>query len=112
MIYDGYDVVVVPFPFSERAAAKRRPALVISSTSFNANHDHLVLAMITTAARSSWASDVSIGDLAAAGLTHPSVVRLKLFTLEVSLVLRRLGRLAAADTRAVAASLAGNLAAP
>ena len=112
MTYDGHDVVVVPFPFRERGASKRRPALVVSSTSFNASHDQLVLAMITTATRTSWVSDVPITDLAVAGLPHTSVVRLKLFTLEVSLVLRRLGRLAGADARAVAASLAGNLAAP
>ncbi len=30
MTYDTFDVVVVPFPFTDRSAAKRRPALVVS----------------------------------------------------------------------------------
>lgn len=50
--YDAGDVVVVPFPFSDRDAAKRRPALVCSGAEFNNRAKHLVLAMITTAALS------------------------------------------------------------
>ena len=35
--FEAYDVVVVPFPFSDRAASKRRPALVLSDrAAFNA----------------------------------------------------------------------------
>ncbi|MBF0195885.1 MAG: hypothetical protein HQL71_15100 [Magnetococcales bacterium] len=30
--YDVYDVVVVPFPFTDRSTSKRRPALVLSSS--------------------------------------------------------------------------------
>ena len=29
MIFKAFDVVVVPFPFTDRDAAKRRPAMVI-----------------------------------------------------------------------------------
>ena len=47
--YSPGDVVVVPFPFSDREASKRRPALVCSATAFNDSSHHLVLAMITTA---------------------------------------------------------------
>ena len=107
--YEGYDVVVVPFPFSDRDTTKRRPALVISATPFNRRHSHLVLAMITTAASTSWPSDTAIADLAAAGLPQPSVVRLKLFTLESAALLRRIGRLASADAKAVARALGHNL---
>ena len=110
MAYDGFDVVVVPFPFSERRAAKRRPALVVSTTPFNLAHAHNVLAMITTAGHTSWPSDVAIADLAAAGLPAPSWVRLKLFTLDVSLIVRSIGHLARADARAVGAVLAEALA--
>ena len=45
---DRWQVVAVPFPFSERPGAKRRPALVLSNGSFN-RAGHTVLAMITTA---------------------------------------------------------------
>ena len=100
MSYSRFDVVVVPFPFTDRQATKRRPALVVSSDAFNGTHDQLVLAMITTAARSRWPSDVPITDSASAGLAVPSLIRLKLFTLDRSLVVRTIGRLSQSDADA------------
>jgi mRNA interferase MazF len=96
-VYSAGDVVVVPFPFSERRAAKRRPALVCSGADFNESSHHLVLAMITTAAHKKWPGDVAIRDLSETGLPAPSIVRWKLFTLDASLVLRRAGALSTRD---------------
>ncbi len=95
--YSPGDVVVVPFPFSEREAAKRRPALVCSTAAFNDSSHHLVLAMITTASHKQWPGDVTIRDLKPTGLPAPSIVRWKLFTLDASLVLRRAGALSPHD---------------
>ncbi|MDF1537013.1 MAG: type II toxin-antitoxin system PemK/MazF family toxin [bacterium] len=98
MTYERFDVVVVPFPFAERKKQKRRPALVLSdSRGFNNSAGHLILAMITSARHSSWPLDVPILDLSDAGLSSPSVVRMKLFTLPVDLVLRRCGSLSEND---------------
>nr|WP_293393335.1 type II toxin-antitoxin system PemK/MazF family toxin [Nevskia sp.] len=105
---DAYDVVVVPFPFTDRDSTKRRPALVLSSkTNFNAEIGHSVLAMITSSkeGRAAWPLDTPIADLAAAGLPAPSVARMKLFTLDHRLILRRAGRLAASDQAGVSLSL-------
>jgi mRNA interferase MazF len=98
--YSPGNVVVVPFPFTDRAASKKRPALVCSSEDFNRKTRHLVLAMITTANHSSWADDISISDIEAAGLPAPSIVRWKLFTLDASHVVRRAGSLSARDRTA------------
>jgi mRNA interferase MazF len=95
--YEPGDVVIVPFPFTDRYTSKRRPALVCSATTFNRATKHLVLAMITTARRSEWPGDCVISDLEGAGLPAPSVVRWKLFTLEESFVLRRAGMLSTRD---------------
>jgi mRNA interferase MazF len=95
--YKPGDVVVVPFPFSDQNATKRRPALVCSSAAFNTTSRHLVLAMITTAAHAKWPGDVNIQDLKRTGLPVPSLVRWKLFTLDSSLVLRRSGALSTRD---------------
>ena len=81
MICDLGDVVVVPFPFVDVAAEKRRPSLVLSRRTFNRSSGHSICAMITTAGRTRWPSDVTIDDLAAAGLPRACVVRWKLFTL-------------------------------
>lgn len=108
MICDLWDVVVVPFPFSEKAGAKRRPALVLSRRSFNAS-GHLVLAMITTRTHQAWPGDVEIEGTAAAGLPLPCIVRLKLFTLDARLLLKRIGALSASDRRRATSALRAHL---
>lgn len=96
--FDAFDVVVVPFPFTDRATSKRRPALVLSDgEDFNRPVGQAVLAMITSAKNSDWPFDVEIQDLDAAGLPSASIVRLKLFTLDQQLILRKAGSLADPD---------------
>jgi mRNA interferase MazF len=104
VICDPWDVVVVPFPFTEKAGVKRRPALALSARVFNEN-EHTILAMITTKSHFPWPGDTPIADLAAAGLHAPCIVRLKLFTLDNRLFIRRSGRLSEEDRKAVAEAL-------
>ena len=100
MTFEAFDVVVVPFPFTDRRAARRRPALIVSSTDFNEAHDESILAMITSA-RGAWPSDIALRDWQEAGLSVPCKVRLKLFTLNGHLILRRLGALSKRDAKGV-----------
>lgn len=110
MTFERYDVVVVPFPFTDRASTIRRPALVLSDPApFGKATGQCLLAMITRAARSAWPFDVPITDLASAGLSAGGVIRMKLFTLDQSLVLRQIGALGEDDRAAVRAALAGHL---
>ena len=88
MTYEKYTVVVVPFPFTDKAQTKHRPALVISDPVVFGNLvGHSVMAMITSAANAPWPLDITIKDLKTAGLPAPSVVRMKLFTLDHRFVL-------------------------
>lgn len=97
-IYDRFDVVVVPFPFTDKAAKKRRPALVLSSAgTFNRIIEHSVMAMVTSADNAPWPLDTLVSDLAAAGLPSASVIRMKLFTLDHRFILRKVGQLAESD---------------
>ena len=65
--------------------------------------------MITSQTNSPWPLDVPIEDLDAAGLPAPSMVRMKLFTLDHQLILRKAGRLILEDQRQVRARLANLL---
>ena len=108
--YRQWDVVVVPFPFADRAHSRRRPALAISSSDeFGSQIGHTVFAMITSAHNAPWPLDVAISDLETAGLPAPSVVRMKLFTLDERFILKKAGVLGGADSRAVGESLAALL---
>lgn len=102
MSFNAFDVIVVPFPFTDISTTKRRPALVLSDADhFNRHIGQSVLAMITSAKNSDWPLDVEISDLDSAGLTAASVVRMKLFTLDDRLIIRRAGHLAAKDRKHV-----------
>jgi mRNA interferase MazF len=104
VISDRWDVVVVPFPFTDRPASKRRPALTLSQREFNAR-GHTVLAMITTKVDPSWPGDTSLEDPADAGLPAASTVRLKLFTLDNRLIAKVAGALSSGDRTRVTAQL-------
>jgi mRNA interferase MazF len=103
--YRQFDVVVVPFPFTDRAATKRRPALVLSSGLFNSGIGHSVMAMITTASHSVWPLDVDIANLGDAGLKTPSILRMKLFTIDHRLIQRHIGHLSLQDQKSVESTL-------
>ena len=100
MICKRWDVVVVPFPFSDKASKKRRPALVLSAGTFNSS-GHTILAMITSRGHHPWPGDCNLNDHDEAGLPLPCLVRLKLFTLDNRVILRRIGSLSQADMQRV-----------
>lgn len=107
--FQPFDIVVVPFPYADRLAEKRRPALVISNRKLAA-HGVIWLAMITSAENEPWPSDVPIGDLGRAGLPAPSVVRpAKIACIEPDRIGRRIGRLDKAAARNVGQRLRGFL---
>lgn len=86
-------VVVVPFPYADRLAEKRRPAVVVSGMEVRDN-GLAWLAMVTSARNASWSCDVAITDLETAGLPAPSVVRpCKLATVDVARIAGVIGRL-------------------
>lgn len=113
MSYERFTVLRVPFPFTDRAATKNRPALVLSdAAAFNTPAGHSVLAMITSAANAPWPLDCVIADLRSAGLPAPSCVRFKLFTLDHRLIRGSLGQLAAQDAGRMNATIARLLGGP
>ena len=103
-IYKLHDVVVVPFPFTDRDATKRRPALVVSDSK-SLNIDKSILAMITSSSHQPWPLDVIIEDLGSTGLNAPSIIRMKLFTLDNSLILKKIGKLSQQDADEISFNL-------
>jgi len=104
--YNNFDVVVVPFPFTDQNTEKRRPALVLSDKdSFNEETENCVLAMLTSAKNPDWPLDSKIGSLKKAGLSSPSKVRMKLFTLDSRFIIRKIGSLSSKDRQKVRESL-------
>ncbi len=106
MVYEPFDVVVVPFPFTDSTQTKRRPALVLSQhANFGDRIGHTILAMITSQKNAPWPLDCEIRSRKLSGLTAPSVVRMKLFTLDNRFIIGKIGHLSKDDQKQVKKSL-------
>ncbi len=82
--FEVWDLVKVPFPYTDRPVQQRRPALVVAIPDPPASNLLWVL-MITSAANRGWPADVPVSDLAEAGLPAASVVRpAKIATIEAT----------------------------
>lgn len=85
------EVVVLPFPFSDLSASKRRPALVITPL----QGDDVILCMITSSAvRDNNTIPLARTDFAGSGLPRSSYVRPnRLFTADSRIILRSAGKI-------------------
>jgi mRNA interferase MazF len=97
-------VVLVPFPFTDQATSKRRPAVVISSANYHASRPDVILMAITSQLRASAAfGEVWLKEWQAAGLLKPSAVKPVVATFARDLIIRQLGNLAEDDAKALRA---------
>ena len=103
--FQTFDIVVVPFPYSDRLAEKRRPAIIVSSPHLEELDDVVWVAMITSSDVGSTGA-VVLQDMSSTGLNKPSFVRpAKLATLETSRILRKTGQLSKADALVLSRNL-------
>jgi mRNA interferase MazF len=94
--YTQWDVVVVDFPFTDQAASKVRPALVVSNDTLSTQTGKYWLLMITSAVGALNHGDIEIADFQNAGLPKASLIRTsKITTLEASGIRRKVGKLPA-----------------
>ena len=107
--FEPGDVIKVPFPYTDRTARQRRPALVVSASNLEITHDLLWVLMITSAENRPWPDDVALTELAKAGLPAASVIR----TAKIAAInadhAERLGRVSPRIYREVLGRLAAHL---
>ncbi len=102
MPFEFGDVVLVPFPFTDQTTAKQRPAVIVSGLAYNqAKPDVVVMAITSQFGPSRSLGEVWIDQWQAAGLLKPSAIKPVFATLEQGLIIRPLGKLAAADHTAL-----------
>ncbi len=83
------DIIVVPFPFSDLSATKRRPALIVA----NLSGDDFILCQITSEARKDEYSvvlenqDFKVGSLDKTSMIRPN----RLFTADRSIISYKIG---------------------
>jgi mRNA interferase MazF len=83
------DVVVIPFPFSDLSASKRRPALVLA----NLAGDDIILCQITSQpSEEQYVLPLKIEDFVVGSLPVNSYIRpTRIFTADKKLIIRKAG---------------------
>lgn len=97
------DVVVLPFPFSDLTANKKRPALVVA----NLTGDDVIVCLITSQnAKDGYVISLSNNDFASGNLKQNSNIRPnRLFTADSNIILYRVGTLEKKKSEEVATKI-------
>ena len=94
-IYNQGYVVLVPFPFTNQEANKKRPALVISANWYNNEYPDVILAAITSVIPDPPLRDqviLSVPDQRMIHSERPCIIRTgKIFTIEKAKIIKTLG---------------------
>lgn len=97
MNYKKWEIVLVPFPFTDLSTSKKRPALIVSPNEYNAKLD-IVIAFITSKLDlENRIGDYKIQEWKKANLPKPSMIRMKFATIDKSVIIKKLGRLSEKD---------------
>jgi mRNA interferase MazF len=96
--YSFGDVVLVPFPFTDQSATKKRPAVVVSSDAYNRARPDIIL-MAITGHLSAYPriGEVIVSGWREAGLLKASTIKPILATIENGQILRTFGKLGQSD---------------
>ena len=101
------EVVLVPFPFTDQSGAKKRPAVIVSSSGYHAGRRDLVIMAITSQVRTPLGfGEAMVTDWQSAGLVKTSVLKPVFTTIEQGLVLRSMGALSKGDLQNLRAVIA------
>lgn len=96
-----YDVVVVPFPFTESPEKQKpRPVAVLSNQKYSSETGNFLGLMISSSGNHT-AFDTEIQDLEAIGLVFESWIKPKIATLPLTFVKKSLGKLSSGDQKAM-----------
>lgn len=89
--YKQREIVLVPFPYSDLTASKRRPVLIVSNDDYNQNFQDVVVCVITSSRHlDSYSIELKNDDLEMGVLPETSIVKThKLFTIHQSKIIKK-----------------------
>jgi len=95
------DVVLVRFIFADETGARRRPAVIVSTSDYHQGRQEAIMAAVTSNVDRRLVGDHLIAGWQEAGLLFPSVATAIIRTIKQTMIERRLGTMPAADMQAI-----------
>jgi mRNA interferase MazF len=90
-MYKRGEIVLIPVPFSDLSASKKRPVLVVSNDNHNTSGFDIVVVAITSNLIQQGIS-LNNSDMSKGQLPKPSVIRCdKIYSLDKSIVIKSIG---------------------
>ena len=99
--YEQGDVVLVRFVFANESWAKRRPAVIVSTSEYHQGRQEAIVVAITSNVDRLLVGDHLISGWQEAGLLFPSVATGIIRTIKQTMIERRLGTMLPADMQAI-----------
>lgn len=103
--YKPGDVVLVEFIFTTRDGSKCRPALVISSETYNKSRQELIVVAITTNIERKLFAETILKNWKEAGLQYHSAITAIVQTIKKDMVKHKIGELSQDDLKTVDTNL-------
>lgn len=101
MMFEKRDIVLMPFPFSDKDASKRRPAVILSHNEHYRRYGKYVCVAITSQANRKIQNryEYKLMDTLSVGLIYADqwVLPNKIFTIEDRLIIKKLGAMSEYD---------------
>ncbi len=94
-----WDIILVPFPFTDLSSIKKRPALIISPDKYNENQDVIIAFITSKLDELQRIGDYKIKNWEKANLPKPSMIKMKFATIDKSIIIKNFGRLHQEDFR-------------
>jgi mRNA interferase MazF len=103
ILYKQRDIVFIPFPYNDLSGSKKRPAVILSGSKYNASNNDFVCCAITSNPNSFYRGvAVEKKDLDSGVLTYDSaVLPCKVFNPHRSKIVRKLGELSAHKSKEI-----------
>ena len=90
-MYNQGEIVLIPVPFTDLSASKRRPVLVVSNNNYNTTSSDMIVVAITSNLVQT-GINITNSDMINGQLPKPSIVRSdKIYTLNQGIVVKRIG---------------------
>ena len=103
--YSRGDVVLVKFVFADEKGVKQRPGLLVSSARYHRGRREAILAAITSQVGRALVGDYRLEQWKESGLPLPSTVTGIIRTIKQDMIIRKIGKLPAAELTAVEAQI-------
>ena len=95
MIFQQKELVLLPYPFSDQAGSKVRPAVIVSNDFFNKRCEDCIMAPLTTVIKDKpFSLIISQDSLESGKLLKQSRIRIdKVFTINKNLIIMKIGKI-------------------